>query len=264
MQRHIAGPGDEPHQPSLTTIWCMLRALTVQTLFGYHQTMKYGPDVSIVASMIGDPARSNMVMALMSGLSLSAAELAREAAITPSTATGHLGKLEASGILVSSRQGRHRHFRIANSDVAHLVEALIAVATRAGHMRSRPGPKDEAMRHARSCYDHLAGRLAVEMFERWVAARILRWQGEVVELADKGRRFLIGHGIDIEAIERMKRPLCRTCIDWSERQHHLGGAVGAAVLANALERGWAARQAQHRMISFSTTGEKRFVDWISP
>lgn len=242
----------------------MLRALTVQTLFGYHQTMKYGPDVSIVASMIGDPARSNMVMALMSGLSLSAAELAREAAITPSTATGHLGKLEASGILVSSRQGRHRHFRIANSDVAHLVEALIAVATRAGHMRSRPGPKDEAMRHARSCYDHLAGRLAVEMFERWVAARILRWQGEVVELADKGRRFLIGHGIDIEAIERMKRPLCRTCIDWSERQHHLGGAVGAAVLANALERGWAARQAQHRMISFSTTGEKRFVDWISP
>jgi len=102
------------------------------------------------------------------------------------------------------------------------------------------------------------------MFDRWVAARILRWQGEVVELAGKGRRFFIGRGIDIEAIERMKRPLCRTCIDWSERQHHLGGAVGAAVLAHALQRGWAKRKAQYRMISFSTNGEKTFVDWATP
>jgi len=225
--------------------------------------MKYGPDVSVIASLIGDPARSNMVMALMSGLSLSAAELAREAGITPSTATGHLGKLETSGLLVSTRQGRHRHFRIANSDVAHLIEALIAVATRAGLMRSRPGPKDEAMRHARSCYDHLAGRLAVGMFDRWVSARILSWHGEVVELTDKGRRFLVGRGLDIEAIARKKRPLCRTCVDWSERQHHLGGAIGAAVLTNALERRWATRKAQHRMISFSTTGEKMFIEWTS-
>jgi len=226
--------------------------------------MKYGPDVSVVASLIGEPARSNMVMALMSGFSLSAAELAREAGITPSTATGHLGKLEASGLLVSTRQGRHRHFRIANPDVAHLIEALIAVATRAGHLRSRPGPKDEAMRHARSCYDHLAGRLAVDMFERWVLARILRWQGDVVELTGKGRRFLIDRGIDIEAIERNKRRLCRSCIDWSGRQHHLGGAVGAAVLTHALDCHWASRKAQHRMISFSPAGEKTFIEWIAP
>lgn len=226
--------------------------------------MKYGPDVSVVASLIGDPARSNMVMALMSGLSLSAAELAREAGITPSTATGHLGKLEASGLLVSIRQGRHRHFRIANPDVAHLIEALIAVATRAGHVRSRPGPKDEAMRHARSCYDHLAGRLAVDMFERWVSSRILRWQADVVALTDKGHRFLVGRGIDIDAIEGNKRPLCRTCIDWSERQHHLGGAVGAAVLAHALDCHWARRKAQHRMIEFNPAGEKKFIEWTAP
>jgi DNA-binding transcriptional ArsR family regulator len=225
--------------------------------------MKYGPDVSVVANLIGDPARSNMVMALMSGLSPSATELAREAGIAPSTATGHLGKLEVSGLLVSTRQGRHRHFRIADPDVAHLIEALIAVAARAGHMRSRPGPKDEAMRHARSCYDHLAGRLAVDMFERWVTTRILRWNGEIVELTPKGRRFLADRRIDVESIERSKRPLCRTCIDWSERQYHLGGAVGAAVLTNALDRRWATRKAQHRMISFSATGEKMFVDWTT-
>src|ERR1700688_2244676 len=123
--------------------------------------MKYGPDISITADLIGDPARSNMVMALMSGLALSAAELAREAGVTPSTATGHLNKLESSGLITSKKQGRHRYFRIADADVAHVVEALITVAARFGHLRTRPGPKDEAMRRARSCYDHLAGRLAV-------------------------------------------------------------------------------------------------------
>jgi DNA-binding transcriptional ArsR family regulator len=149
--------------------------------------MKYGPNISIVADLMGDPARSNMVMALMSGLSLSAAELASEAGVTPSTATGHLGKLESSGLLTSTKQGRHRYFRIADPDVAHVVEALIAVATRVGHLRTRPGPRDEAMRHARSCYDHLAGRLAVDLFERWVAGRVLRWRDELVDLTDKGR-----------------------------------------------------------------------------
>src|SRR5262249_18261412 len=113
MQRHVAVPCDKPHRPILRNR-LRLRALTVQSYFGNHRTMKYGPDVSVVASLIGDPARSNMVMALMSGLSLSAAELAREAGVTPSTATGHLSKLETSGLLVSTRQGRHRHFRIAN------------------------------------------------------------------------------------------------------------------------------------------------------
>jgi DNA-binding transcriptional ArsR family regulator len=226
--------------------------------------MQDGPNVSIVASLVGDPARANMVMALMSGLSLSAAELAREAGITPSTATGHLNKLEASGLLTSTRQGRHRHFRVANPDVAHLIEALIAVATRAGHMRSRPGPKDEAMRNARSCYDHLAGRLAVDMFDRWVSARILRWRGTAVELTGKGRRFLADRGIDVETLECKKRPMCRTCVDWSERQHHLGGAIGAAVLAHVLDSRWAARKAQLRTVSFSSAGEKAFGRWYTP
>lgn len=226
--------------------------------------MKYGPDVSIVANLIGDPARSNMVMALMSGLSLSAAELAREAGVTPSTATGHLGKLESAGLLTCTKQGRHRYFRISDPDVAHVVEALIAVATRVGHLRTRPGPKDEAMRHARSCYDHLAGRLAVDLFERWVASRVLRWRRELVHLTDKGRQFLTARGVEVDALECNKRPLCRTCIDWSERQHHLGGAIGAEILSRAVGNGWADRQAQSRTISFSALGEKKFVTWYSP
>jgi hypothetical protein len=101
-------------------------------------------------------------------------------------------------------------------------------------LRTRPGPKDEAMRHARSCYDRLAGRLAVDLFERWVASGVLRWRRELVHLTDKGRQFLTKRGVEVDALERNKRPLCRACIDWSERQHHLGGAIGAEILIRAV------------------------------
>ena len=223
--------------------------------------MKDGPDISIAASMIGDPARANMVMALMSGMALTTSELAREAGVTLSTASGHLAKLEASGLVLGTRQGRHRYFRIADPDVAHAVESLVTVAARAGHLRTRPGPRNEAMRQARSCYDHLAGHLAVSLFEDWVAARVLVWRGEAVQLTTKGQRFLAGRGIDVAALEKRRRPLCRTCIDWSERRNHLGGSVGAAVLSQVLERGWAVRETGARTIRFGQVGEERFVAW---
>lgn len=213
--------------------------------------------------MIGDPARANMVMALMSGHSLTMGELAAEAGVTLSTASVHLTKLESSGIVVSRKEGRSRYFRIADPDVAHCIEALVTVAARAGHLRTRPGPKEEAMRRARSCYDHLAGRIAVELFERWIAAHVLQWRDEAVCLTGKGRQFLIGRGIEIDALERKKRPLCRTCVDWSERKHHLGGAIGAAVLALALEKHWAVRGPRSRAVTFGAAGEKKFVEWYS-
>jgi DNA-binding transcriptional ArsR family regulator len=222
-----------------------------------------GPDISITAALIGDPARANMVMALMSGYSLTMGELAAEAGVTLSTASVHLTKLESSGIVVSRKAGRSRYFRIADPDVAHCIEALVTVAARAGHLRTRPGPKEEAMRRARSCYDHLAGRIAVDLFERWIATRVLQWRGETVCLTRKGRQFLIGRRIEIDALERNKRPLCRTCIDWSERQHHLGGAIGAAVFTQALEERWAVRGPRSRAVSFSALGEKKFVEWYS-
>jgi DNA-binding transcriptional ArsR family regulator len=233
------------------------------TWFDQRQTMKDGPDISITAALIGDPARANMVMALMSGYSLTMGELAQEAGVTLSTASVHLAKLEFSGIVVSRKEGRSRHFRLADPDVAHCIEALVTVAARVGHLRTRPGPKEAAMRDARSCYDHLAGRIAVGLFERWVAEGVLRWRGEVVRVTGKGRQFLMGRGIEIEDLERNKRPLCRTCIDWSERQHHLGGAIGAVVLARVLKEGWAVRGARSRAVTFTPGGEKGFVAWYS-
>src|SRR5215469_9104099 len=144
--------------------------------------MKTGPDISRVASLIGDPARANMMLALMSGASLSAADLAREAGVTPSTATGHLSKLVGAGLLNVRKQGRNRYFALAEPDVARAIETLTAVAARAGHLRTRPGPKDEALRHARSCYDHLAGRLAVDLFGHWLASGTLAWRKGAIHL----------------------------------------------------------------------------------
>jgi DNA-binding transcriptional ArsR family regulator len=226
--------------------------------------MKYGPDIAIVAQLLGDPARANMVMALMSGQALSAAELAHEAGVTPPTATGHLGKLVSLGLLKGEKQGRHRFFQLCDPDVGEAVEALIAVAARAGHLRARPGPKDEAMRHARSCYDHLGGRLAVDLTGRWLAAGLLTWRGGAFQLTRKGRDFLSGRGIELSGLESLKRPLCRSCMDWSERRPHLGGALGAAILAHVVTEGWAVRGQGQRAVSFSRRGEENFVRWYTP
>jgi DNA-binding transcriptional ArsR family regulator len=225
--------------------------------------MKSGPDIALVASLIGDPARANMVLALMSGQALSAADLAREAGVTPSTATGHLTKLVSAGLLNARKQGRNRYFQIAEPDVGHAIEALIAVAARAGHLRTRPGPKDDAMRHARSCYDHLAGRVAVEMFGHWMASGILCWRSRALHLTRKGRDFLGHRGIAFEPLENSKRPLCRSCMDWSERRHHLAGTLGAEILDMTVTKGWAVRESRLRTVSFSKRGEENFVRWYS-
>lgn len=204
-----------------------------------------------------------MLLALMSGLALTAAELAREAGITPSTASGHLAKLKAVGLVTSEKSGRYRYFRLTNADVAHAVEALVTVAAQAGHMRTRPGPKDTEMRLARTCYDHLGGRFSVELFEHWLSASVLRRDDEIVRLTEMGREHVTSIGIDLAALDKSRRPVCRTCVDWSERRNHLGGGLGAAILAHALAKGWGRRDGRSRTVRFSTSGEKRFADWYA-
>ncbi len=225
--------------------------------------MKEGPDIALVAASLGEPARANMLLALMSGMALTATELAREAGVTPATASGHLGRLEAAGLVWREKQGRHYFFHLADPDVAHAIEALVTVAARTGHMRTRPGPRDKAMRRARSCYDHLGGNLAVQLYAQWHDAGILQTRDEVVHLTAEGRAALALRGIDIEGLSKKRRPLCRRCIDWSERRHHLGGSLGASVLTFALDRGWAERRDKSRVVSFSAEGEKNFVAWYS-
>ena len=225
--------------------------------------MKEGPDISIIAALIGNPASANMLMALMAGPALTATELAQEAGLTLSTASGHLAKLERAGLVAVERQGRHRYFRLSDPDVAIALEALIPLAARAGHTRLRTGPRDPELRRARSCYDHLAGDLAVQMFDRFIERRLLVRRRDVLNLTQDGRRFFVKGGIDIDALERVRRPLCRTCLDWSERRSHLGGALGGAILDRIVALGWAVREARTRIVRFPPAGEQKLKAWIA-
>src|SRR6195256_5776259 len=158
--------------------------------FGYHRTMKAGPDIAMVAALVGDPARANILTALMSGRALTASELAQEAGVTPQTASSHLGKLEAGGLIEPEKQGRHRYYRLTGSDVAGVLEGLAGLAARAGHMRVRTGPKDPALRRARGCYDPLAGDLGGQMLHSLKRQRLVRQHQHDIKLTAEGKRFM--------------------------------------------------------------------------
>jgi DNA-binding transcriptional ArsR family regulator len=216
----------------------------------------------MVASLMGDPARANMLIALLSGRALTASELAQEAGITPQTASSHLAKLEAGGLVEPEKQGRHRYYRLTDPDVASVLESLAGLAARAGHMRVRTGPKDPALRRARVCYDHLAGDLGVQMLESMKAQKLVRQKKQDIELTPEGERFLEKNlQISPGMLAHPRRPVCKACLDWSERRHHLAGTLGAALMARFTELKWAARDSApgSRVVNFSRTGEKRFA-----
>lgn len=224
--------------------------------------MKSGPDIARVASLVGDPARANMLTALLNGRALTASELAQEAGITPQTASSHLSKLEAGGLVEPEKQGRHRYYRLSDPDVAGVLEALQGLAARAGHMRVRTGPKDPALRRARICYDHLAGDLGVQMLDALRERRLVRQRKQDIELTPEGERFLEKHlQISPDMLAHPRRPVCKACLDWSERRHHLAGTLGAALMNRFAELKWAARDATpgSRVVNFSRAGEKHFA-----
>jgi DNA-binding transcriptional ArsR family regulator len=224
--------------------------------------MKAGPDIAMVASLVGDPARSNMLTALMTGRALTASELAHQAGVTPQTASSHLAKLEAGGLIEPEKQGRHRYYRLTGPDVAGVLEGLAGLAARAGHMRVRTGPKDPELRRARICYDHLAGDLGVQMLDSMKKQRLVRQSKQEIELTHEGRRFMArALQIDADTLLHPRRPVCKACLDWSERRHHLAGTLGAAVMTRFTELKWAARDSTpgSRVVNFSRNGEKRFA-----
>jgi len=220
--------------------------------------MKDGPAIAGIASLIGDPARANMLTALMHGTALTASELALEAGVTKQTASAHLAKLAQAELIAAEAQGRHRYYRLANADVARVLEGLMGVASRAKALRTRPGPKEPALRRARVCYDHLAGDLGVALYDALLKQRHLALRDGELNMTKGGREAFARFGCDLPALEQGNRPLCRACLDWSVRRHHLAGALGAALLDQFIARGWARRRKGTRVIDFSAAGETAF------
>lgn len=223
-----------------------------------EQRMREGPDIAPIAALAGDPARANMLAALLNGKALTASELAAEAGVTAQTASSHLAKLESGGLIARLRQGRHRYFCLAGEDVAVLMETLMGVAARAGHLRTRPGPQDPAMRKARVCYDHLAGEMGVRLYDSLFERRRLAVSDGRLSLSRAGRKFVEELGIALDELAQGRRPLCRGCLDWSMRREHLAGALGAAFLDRFYALGWATRARGSRAVLFSSRGERAF------
>ena len=218
--------------------------------------MREGPNIAAIAAMVGDPARANMLTALLNGEALTATELALEAGVTKQTASSHLSKLDVAGLVAVEAQGRHRYYRLADADVAGLLETLMGVAARAKALRTRAGPKEPALRHARLCYDHLAGDLGVGLFDAFIKNKwMIPGPEKTFSLSRLGRVKVSTFVHDISSLEAGARPLCRACLDWSVRRHHLAGALGAAILDEVIERGWAQQRGTSRILDFTRTGE---------
>ncbi|MEO3430828.1 winged helix-turn-helix domain-containing protein [Pelagibius sp. CAU 1746] len=220
--------------------------------------MKEGPDIAGLAALIGDPARANMLTALMSGKALTASELAAEAGVTQQTASAHLAKLDQGGLLRQRKQGRHKYFTLAGAEVAAVLEALMGLAAGAGHLRSRTGPRDPELRKARVCYNHLAGDLGIRLYDSLVARGFLTLGGAGLDLSDAGCGFMQRFGLDLEGLAAQRSPLCRECLDWSERRSHLAGSLGRALLGRFEDLGWAQRVGGTRIVRFSAKGEAAF------
>jgi len=217
-----------------------------------------------VAALAGDPARAGMLHALMDGRALTASELARVAGITPQTASGHLGRLAAAGLVQVQKQGRHRYHRLASPAVARMMESIMQVASGLEGMRPAPvtGPRDAALRAARTCYDHLAGRLGVALADGLVAGGHVELASDAGLVTDAGIALFERIGVDIASLSAARgkraRVLCRPCLDWSERRPHLAGAVGAALCARSLEEGWIRRIDGTRAVAITPKGQRVF------
>ena len=217
--------------------------------------------LAATAALLGDPARANMMAVLMDGRALSAKELAYAAHVTPQTASGHLGKLTEAGLLRANAQGRHRYYRLASPLVGQMVESILAVSgDRApGARQTSPWRGGESLRTARTCYDHLAGRLGVAIADTLQDRGYVTLSADGGEVTESGIVFLQQFGAEPASGRRV---FCRPCLDWSERRAHIAGRVGAALAVRCFERGWIVRQRDSRALKVTEAGLAGLREWF--
>jgi len=224
----------------------------------YHRVMAEVLDMAAIAALVGDPARANILCALLDGRAYAAGELAFAAHVSPQTASGHLAKLAESKLVASSPQGRHRYYHLAGPHVAAMLESIMAVAA-VSPPRCRPPRIADDLRTARMCYDHLAGQLGVVLADTLQERGFVEFGDDGGIVTGAGEMFFAEIGMDIAAARRGRRAFCRPCIDWSERRPHLAGAVGAALARHLFERHWIARVRDKRIVTITPKGRLGLV-----
>jgi DNA-binding transcriptional ArsR family regulator len=220
--------------------------------------------IAEIGALLGDPARASMLSALMSGRALTAGELAFQAGVTAQTASGHLAKLTQQGLLSVAKQGRHRYFRLASREIGTMLEGVTLVAALHAPPRHRPrSAADEALRFARTCYDHLAGTLGVLLADALTEAGHIELGEEGGSVTRSGEIFFTELGLDLAGVHRQKRHFCRPCLDWSERRMHLAGALGAALASHSLASGWVVRHRDSRAVALTPKGKRALAERFS-
>jgi DNA-binding transcriptional ArsR family regulator len=224
--------------------------------------MDVAPNIARIAALLSDHARTRIVWLLIDGTSRPAGELAFAAGVSAQSASAHLGKLVDGGLLLSEQVGRHRYYRLANADVARAIEALascsVATAVRTPPMAALARAMPEEFMHARTCYDHLAGKLAVCILAALVDHGWLIRKRDDYLVTELGKRELASLGIDVEAAQAQRRIFARSCVDLTERKSHLGGALGAALLAAFVDKGWILRNPRSRTVNITPKGRSAF------
>lgn len=220
------------------------------------------PRIARVAAIVADAARSRMLAVLLSGEPASAGELAAAASVTAATASGHLALMRDAGFVVCEPRGRHRYYRLADAEVAHLLEALALVAERSQHTLAWSRPERQALRQARCCYGHLAGAMGVQLFDGLLARQHLVLGADGLELSDEGRRWLATIGMD-PVLPAGRRRYAYRCLDWSERRDHLAGQLADALLAHLLAMGWL-RRAEGRVLQLTEKGRRQWLPLLQP
>lgn len=212
------------------------------------------PNPTSVAALIGEPARATILMALLGGESLPATDLAYRCRLAPQTVSTHLARLVDGGLLSLERNGRHKYYRLASPQVGHALEALNVLARPQPVRSLRQSEEAVALRFARTCYDHLAGTVGVGVAQAMGRLGYIEESGTRFRLTADGSAWLTEFGIDPAALERSRRTFATQCLDWSERRHHIGGALGAAIANCFLELGWIARSSTSRAVRLTATG----------
>ncbi|HEV3427331.1 MAG TPA: helix-turn-helix transcriptional regulator [Paraburkholderia sp.] len=223
------------------------------------------PGLARVAALLADPGRAAMLWALMDGSARPAGELTLIAGLSPSAASAHLARLTDGGMIAAEVRGRHRYFRIATPEIAQTIEALMNVAHATAPERPVTRPARTVpleMRHARTCYDHMAGEVAVQVFERLVDGGLLTLKGDDLEATQTGAARLAEWGVDLGALRARRRRFACTCLDWSERRPHLGGALGAALLERFTSNGWVERTSRPRVLRITPLGQREFDAFV--
>jgi DNA-binding transcriptional ArsR family regulator len=217
------------------------------------------PSIAEVAALVGNPARANVLMALLDGRALTATELAHAAGVSPQTTSGHLAKMTEARLLALTKQGRNAYYRLASPLIGQMLEGIMAVAA-GGPPRYRPRwHGDDALRAARTCYDHLAGQLGVALADALAERELLVLADDGGVVTPAGEDFLSTFGIDLRALSHGRRTFCRPCLDWSERRFHLAGAVGAELASRCFELDWIARVRDTRAVAITSKGQQGFA-----